>query len=739
MTDATVPGGPATEAGWRIAVDFGTSATVAAVVVGGGPPQLLHLEQDSNRMPSVVFLERGGQLAVGRRAANLAMTAPERFHPAPKRDVGLESITLGGTRVRVEDMVAEIFARVLVEAFRQRGDRPPEAVVLTHPVRWGSERTGQLRRAFAAAAMSLPVRVLAAGLPDPVAAAAGSVPEPRLVAEPVAAAWHYATDHRIPGGTSLAVYDLGGGTFDTAVVEHSAAGGFAVRSNGGLADLGGEDFDAALFEFLGADRLAGFHPDRWQRILDPGNDHGGWSDRHGLLEYARMAKEELSTRWQVECRLLDDPLVEIVLRREELNQVIEPDLRRSFDALAVTLEQADLDGGMPAGIYLVGGSSRIPLVSALMRERFGIDPTPLDDPKAVVALGALAATRDRRAGPSPGTPAKDKASGAKDKASAAKEQAIAAKEQPSARPSAVRPAKLTAELTHQISCSKATWVVFSPDLSRFAAACHRTTDINAPTALEIFDRSGAQLTVIREPAIRGIRAAAFSPDGTRIATAAHMGARVWDVASGRQLLDVKHPRSPRGVAFSPDGRMLGTSTAKHARAFDAVTGRQLMQVRLAAPETCTPVEFGPGGRLAVGGLRATYIWDTSTGEKVFARRFRGIGTAIKAIAFSPDGRLIVATVAKQTVIWPASGGEGWQVTQKSVEPSVLAFSADSGLLAIGASMTAQIWDIATRKQLLAFNMPTRALLRGMAFGRDGELFATATLNKVIWWRLTAAP
>ena len=124
MSDARVPNDPATEAGWRIAVDFGTSATVAAVVVGGGQPQLLQLEQDSNRMPSVVFLERGGQLAVGRRAANQAMTAPERFHPAPKRDVGQESVTLGGTRVRVEDMVAEIFARVLVEAFRQRGTRP---------------------------------------------------------------------------------------------------------------------------------------------------------------------------------------------------------------------------------------------------------------------------------------------------------------------------------------------------------------------------------------------------------------------------------------------------------------------------------------------------------------------------------------------------------------------------------------------------------------------------------------
>jgi Hsp70 protein len=736
MSDARVPNDPATEAGWRIAVDFGTSATVAAVVVGGGQPQLLQLEQDSNRMPSVVFLERGGQLAVGRRAANQAMTAPERFHPAPKRDVGQESVTLGGTRVRVEDMVAEIFARVLVEAFRQRGTRPPEAVVLTHPVRWGSERTGQLRRAFAAAAMSLPVRLRAAGLPEPVAAAAESVPEPQLVTEPVAAAWHYAADHRIPSGASLAVYDLGGGTFDTAVVEHSAAGGFAVRANGGLADLGGEDFDAALFEFLGTERLAGIHPERWQRILDPGDDHGAWSDQRGLHEHARMAKEELSTRWQVECRLLDDPLVEIVLRREELNQVIEPDLRRSFDALAATLEQAGLDGGTPEGIYLVGGSSRIPLVSALMQEQLGIEPTPLDDPKAVVALGALAATRDRPTGPSPGTPAMGQASAAKDKASAAKEQPSA---RPSARPSPRRPAKLTAELTHQISCSKATWVVFSPDLSRFAAGCHRTTDINAPTALEVFDRSGAQLTVIREPIIRGIRAAAFSPDGTRIATAAHMGARVWDAASGRQLLDVKHPRSPRGVAFSPDGSLLGTSAAKHARAFDAVTGRQLMQVRLAAGETGTPVDFGPGGRLAVGGLRAAYIWDTSTGEKVFARRFRGIGTAIKAIAFSPDGRLIVATVAKQTVIWPATGGEGWQVTQKSVEPSRLAFSADSGLLAIGAGMTAQIWDVATRKQLLAFNMPARALIRGMAFGRDGELFATATLNKVIWWRLTAAP
>jgi Hsp70 protein len=805
--------------GWRIAIDFGTSATVAAVEVGAAPAQLLHLEQDSNRMPSAAFLEKDGQLAVGRRAVNLAMTSPGRFRATPKRDMGQESVPLAGTRVRVEDIVAEIFARVLVEAFRQRGAQPPDAVVLTHPVRWGPEKTGQLRSAFAVAAASLPVRIRDAGLPEPVRAAAGALPEPVLVPEPVAAAWHYASEHQLPAGASLAVYDLGGGTFDTAVVEHSGAARFTVRSDGGLADLGGEDFDAALFGFLGGEQLAASHPDRWERILT-GEDQAGMYDRRRLLEYARMAKEELSTRTHVECRLLDDPLVEVVLRRDELDAVIEPDLRRSFDAMADTLQEAGLTDGPPAAIYLVGGSSRIPLVFALMQEQFGVEPTPLNDPKAVVALGALTASRYS---PEPDTgdetendtghdtkdetgedgsgqtsePDAETPVGLDDHGSAVRRarklfaerakqaqefqsrraKAFAATAGPTARRTVQRvagqvqgvggrvqdfrsqhsrtakaPGVATTEATGRVPVErlaeipfaqpKASWLVFSPGLSRFAVPVPRPQEFLPPSVLEIYDRSGTRVSFVREPTIQGIRAAAFSPHGRRIATTAHTGLRVWDAASGQRLLDVPHPRTAKGVAFSPDGTLLGAVAGNHALAFDAATGRQLMQANLDPVDSAGAMAFGPGGRLAVCGSRTIYIWDTHSGERVFVRPFPSTGPVIKAVAFSPDGQQVAVSMSRYTVIVPTAGGEGWHIPQTTLAAGPLSFSADGRMLAIIVGGTVQIWDLAAHADLAFITARDArqrpAVTQGAAFSAntaDGALLATAALGRACVWRL----
>lgn len=801
--------------GWRIAIDFGTSATVAAVEAGAAPAQLLHLEQDSNRMPSAAFLERDGQLAVGRRAVNLAMTSPGRFRAAPKRDMGQESVPLAGTRVRVEDIVAEIFARVLVEAFRQRGAQPPDAVVLTHPVRWGPEKTGQLRSAFAVAAASLPARMRDAGLPEAVRVAAGVLPEPELVPEPVAAAWHYAAEHQLPAGASLAVYDLGGGTFDTAVVKHSGAARFTVRSDGGLADLGGEDFDAALFGFLGVEQLAASHPDRWERIL-AGDDQAGMYDRRRLLEYVRMAKEELSTRTQVECRLLDDPPVEVVLRRDELDAVIEPDLRRSFDAMADTLQEAGLADGPPAAIYLVGGSSRIPLVFALMQEQFGVEPTPLNDPKAVVALGALAATRhlpeddtEDDTGDDAGHATEDDATaqtseqiaemlaGLDDHGSAARRarkrfaervqhaqefqsrqaKKLAETAGPVARRTVQRVAGqvqgvggrvqdfrsqhtrtakatdgATAEAAGRVPVErlaeipfaqpKAHWLVFSPGLSRFAVPVPRPQEFLPPAVLEIYDRTGIRVGFIREPTIQGIRAAAFSPDGSRIATTAHTGLRVWDAASGQRLLDLPHPRTAKGVAFSPDGSLLGAAAGNHALAFDAATGRQLLQANLDPVDSGSVVAFGPGGRLAVCGSRTIYIWDARSGERVFVRPFPSAGPVIKAVALSPDGQQVAVSMSRYTVIVPTVGGEGWHIPQTTLAAGSLSFSADSRMLAITAGGTVQIWDLAARTDLafIAFRDARQrpAVTQGAAFSADaadGTLLATAALGRACLWRL----
>jgi hypothetical protein len=751
-----------TAAGWQLAVDFGTSATVAAVSGGAGaPPVLLQLEEYSSRMPSAVFAEKDGSLMVGQRAVNYAATAPGRFLPGVKRELGREFVVLGGVRVRVQEAVAEIFGRVLVEAFRQcaaepAGEaRPPQLVTLTYPARWGGERTGQLRRAFAAAAGSLPGRARAAGLPGPVAAAAGAVPEPVLVAEPVAAAHHYAAGHGLPGGSCLAVYDLGGGTFDTAVVARSAAGTLEVRAEGGLADLGGEDFDAALFAFLGAQRLAGSHPQRWQQITDPGDDRAAAGDRRRLLEYARMAKEELSTRDQVECRLLDDPLVEVLVHKVELNQLIQADLSRSLDALARTLARAGLDAAPPAGIYLVGGSSRIPLVAELMRDRFGLEPTPLNDPKAVVALGALtAAATSAGAGAEPVTQAAAQPSRATEPPAR-----VSVSHAPAwAGPSAARPVNLAAELTGQTRFrGGASWGIFSPDLARFATATGPLWYNNMPSRLDVFDRSGARQATIADPGRprTQMHAAAFSPDGTWIATATDKGLRVWDV-TGRQLLDVIQcppERPPTRLGFSPDGRMLVVIAGDECRVLDVVSGRQLLQVGLDPGDPRAQVALGPGW-LAVAGTRTVSFWDVATGQMLVSRpapppEGKGRPLGGNALAVSLDGRFVAASnFGRQIRVWAAATGEQLCNWTKKYMPGVtgLAFRAD-GLLAIRFGWMVQILDPVADRQLVAFTPPRSARVlrkenehvRGMAFNGDGTILATMASGRVYWRRLTGTP
>ena len=221
-----------------------------------------------------------------------------------------------------------------------------------------------------------------------------------LVPEPVAAAAHFAS---FPGqslrpGQALAVYDLGAGTFDCAVVGAVGAGGaggaggggdgvgrYAVLAEDGLPDLGGLDVDQALAEHLGR-QVSGRDPARWQRLLRPETVADRRAQR-ALREDVKAAKEALSRHQQAEVPL-PEPFADALVTRSELEALIRPNLLRSVELLAATVRRAGLAPHALAGIYLVGGSSRIPLVGALISERLRIVPTSLDQPETAVAFGA---------------------------------------------------------------------------------------------------------------------------------------------------------------------------------------------------------------------------------------------------------------------------------------------------------------------------------------------------------------
>jgi hypothetical protein len=351
-----------------LAVDFGTSNTVAALGVDGGAPRLVSID-GSPLVPSSVFLTDDGTLAVGRDADRQARIDPSRYEPNPKRRIDDGEILLGTAVLPVVRVIAAVLGRVGGEVRRQLGGQPDQ-VRLTHPARWGQRRKDTLLAA-----------VNEAGL-------IGAGSEPVLVPEPVAAATHFATlsGSGLPDGGQLAVYDLGGGTFDVAIVRRRGAD-YEVIAEAGLADLGGLDFDHAIIEHIGRTHAIDTDPAAWQRLQYP-VDATSRRLQRALYTDVRDGKEALS-RYAHTDIALPPPFTDVHLTRAEFEELIRPNLQRSVDLLRSTISTAGTSPDRLAGIYLVGGSSRVPLVARLIQEGLGVTPTSLDQPETSVVTGAL--------------------------------------------------------------------------------------------------------------------------------------------------------------------------------------------------------------------------------------------------------------------------------------------------------------------------------------------------------------
>ncbi|HVX42314.1 MAG TPA: Hsp70 family protein [Mycobacteriales bacterium] len=352
-----------------LAVDFGTSNTVAALSIDGAAARLVSID-GSPLVPSAVFLADDGRLAVGRDAERQARIDPSRYEPNPKRRIDEGEVLLGQTVVPVGRLVSAVLGLVSEEVHRQLGG-PPDEVRLTHPARWGERR----RQVLLGAA-----RAVGLGAGGPV-----------LIPEPVAAATHFATlsGAGLAPGKQLAVYDLGGGTFDVAVVRRSDRidGGYEVSAEAGLPDLGGVDFDQAIVDHIGRSHAREVDAAAWERLQRPVDAQSRRLQR-ALMVDVRDGKEALS-RYPHTDIALPPPFTDVHLTRPEFEDLIRPNLGRSVQLLRQTIQNAQADAAGLAGIYLVGGSSRIPLVARLIQEELGVTPTTLDQPETSVATGAL--------------------------------------------------------------------------------------------------------------------------------------------------------------------------------------------------------------------------------------------------------------------------------------------------------------------------------------------------------------
>jgi actin-like ATPase involved in cell morphogenesis len=348
---------------YRVGIDFGTTFTAAAVHRDGEQvAELVPLGDNKPAAASVIFVAPDGSLVMGDAAVRRAVTDPDRVVREVKRRVGDQTPVLVAGEPIDAHTLAACFVRWVVDRVTEREGAPPAAVALTHPASWGQHKCALFTEALAEQ----------------------GIESITLVAEPAAAAVAYTASQHVEPGSAIGVYDLGGGTFDAAVVRQLAEGGFElIGSPEGLESLGGVDFDEAVFEHVR--EIVGT---QWTELdfTDPLVRTAAATLRRECTD----AKEALSADTEVTIPvMLPGVSTRVRMVRPEFEQLVGPAIDATVEALRAACASAGLAPGDLSAVLLVGGSSRIPLVAQRVSGAFDRPVTVDSDPKAVVATGAV--------------------------------------------------------------------------------------------------------------------------------------------------------------------------------------------------------------------------------------------------------------------------------------------------------------------------------------------------------------
>ena len=371
-----------------IGIDLGTTNSCVAVMEGGQPKVIENSEGDRTT-PSIVAYADGDEILVGQSAKRQAVTNPENTIFAVKRLIGRRFkedvvqrdielmpykivgakngdawVEVNGKQMAPPEISARVLQKMKKTAEDYLGEEVTEAVI-TVPAYFNDSQRQATKDAGKIAGLEVK----------------------RIINEPTAAALAYGMDKKT-GDKKIAVYDLGGGTFDISIIEISDIDGehqFEVLSTNGDTFLGGEDFDRAIIEYLAAE----FKKDQGMDL------RGDPLAIQRLKEAAEKAKIELSSSSQTEINL---PYVtadasgpkhlNLKLSRAKLEALVENLIQRSVTPCKTALQDAGIKASEIDDVILVGGQTRMPKVQEVVKDFFGQDARRDVNPDEAVAVGA---------------------------------------------------------------------------------------------------------------------------------------------------------------------------------------------------------------------------------------------------------------------------------------------------------------------------------------------------------------
>ena len=374
--------------GKMIGIDLGTTNSCVAIMEGGKPKVIENSEGDRTT-PSIVAFTKDGEVLVGQSAKRQAVTNPANTIAAVKRligrkftddvvkkDMGMVSYKIvkadnGDAWVEVQGKKMapqEISARVLMKMKKTAEDYLGETVteaVITVPAYFNDSQRQATKDAGRIAGLNVK----------------------RIINEPTAAALAYGLD-KDGGDRKIAVYDLGGGTFDVSVIEIAEVDGerqFEVLSTNGDTFLGGEDFDLRVVNYL-ADEF------KKESGIDVRKDPLAMQR---LKETAEKAKIELSSSQQTEINLpyitadaAGPKHLNMKLTRAKLESLVEDLVQKTMEPCRIALKDAGLSMKDVGEVILVGGQTRMPMVQKAVKDLFGKEPRKDVNPDEAVAVGA---------------------------------------------------------------------------------------------------------------------------------------------------------------------------------------------------------------------------------------------------------------------------------------------------------------------------------------------------------------